>query len=647
MNRRHALSHARPVTRRFGAALVVALVAAHGARAAAGQSLQAACADCHAPQAAEFAASVHHAAVRCQDCHGGEVSYWLDFEQRRAYAEPRAPGAASRPAFDHGASFRGKAKRSEVPERCGTCHADVERMNPFGLRTDQLAAYWVSGHGKRLKREGDEKVAVCIDCHGTHDVLRHDDPRSRTHVRNIPDTCARCHADAALMAPYNLSTTVVAEYRASVHGRNLLERGDAGSPNCATCHGSHAAAPPGYLEVGHVCGKCHQQIEEYFLQSVHGRVPVMARCVGCHGKGGDRRNHEIGEASPAPEVLLALYAELRAADPRDPEALASRFHERVDGLGGALSFREVCLNCHGEKVRRSHGEFFQSTDRTALEKGSELSAALRKAQFEYVRIAERVARAGRGVLLVQDEAVRVEDVKTELMALYAFLHTLNTVEAAQRAAKLHDIVAEIDGALDSKEAGLTWRYRALMPIWAFILVFAFLMYRKFLALKHQYVRTTGPVGAPQPVAPARGPITRRRVLDAILSGMGATIVVGLLWPAIAYVLPARKRGGGAERVSAGKADGWAEWEVRKVSVQGKPVAVLRTDKEFRAFSAVCTHLGCIVHWETGSRHFACPCHAATFDAAGQVVSGPPPRGLPVYGVAVVQGEVIVKGAGEG
>jgi cytochrome b6-f complex iron-sulfur subunit len=78
-----------------------------------------------------------------------------------------------------------------------------------------------------------------------------------------------------------------------------------------------------------------------------------------------------------------------------------------------------------------------------------------------------------------------------------------------------------------------------------------------------------------------------------------------------------------------------------VSVRGKPVAVIRTDKGYRAFSAVCTHLGCIVHWDAADRELKCPCHAAAFDAAGQVVSGPPPRGLPEYGVMVAQGQVIV------
>ena len=85
----------------------------------------------------------------------------------------------------------------------------------------------------------------------------------------------------------------------------------------------------------------------------------------------------------------------------------------------------------------------------------------------------------------------------------------------------------------------------------------------------------------------------------------------------------------------------------RVSGHGKAVVVLRGAKGFRAFSAVCTHSGRIVHWEKSKRHFACPCHAATFDAQGKVVTGPPPKALPEYGVVVVQGEVIVKDLLEG
>lgn len=72
------------------------------------------------------------------------------------------------------------------------------------------------------------------------------------------------------------------------------------------------------------------------------------------------------------------------------------------------------------------------------------------------------------------------------------------------------------------------------------------------------------------------------------------------------------------------------------------VALVDTGGELRAFSAVCTHLGCIVRWEPGMEHLYCACHGGMFDREGQVVGGPPPRPLPSYPVEVRDGQIVVK-----
>jgi len=72
------------------------------------------------------------------------------------------------------------------------------------------------------------------------------------------------------------------------------------------------------------------------------------------------------------------------------------------------------------------------------------------------------------------------------------------------------------------------------------------------------------------------------------------------------------------------------------------VALLDAGGELRAFSAVCTHLGCLVRWEPEMEHLYCACHGGMFDRGGQVVGGPPPRPLPQYPAEVREGQVFVK-----
>ncbi len=63
-----------------------------------------------------------------------------------------------------------------------------------------------------------------------------------------------------------------------------------------------------------------------------------------------------------------------------------------------------------------------------------------------------------------------------------------------------------------------------------------------------------------------------------------------------------------------------------------PVIVLRLgDTDFRAFTAVCTHSGCIVSHFTSDR-INCACHGSQFDTRGQVVRGPATRQLLSYPV---------------
>jgi len=60
-----------------------------------------------------------------------------------------------------------------------------------------------------------------------------------------------------------------------------------------------------------------------------------------------------------------------------------------------------------------------------------------------------------------------------------------------------------------------------------------------------------------------------------------------------------------------------------------------------AFSAVCTHQGCIIQPE--KKGLNCPCHSSLFDTAtGEVLQGPATKPLPAVKVAV-QGDKVIAG----
>lgn len=64
-------------------------------------------------------------------------------------------------------------------------------------------------------------------------------------------------------------------------------------------------------------------------------------------------------------------------------------------------------------------------------------------------------------------------------------------------------------------------------------------------------------------------------------------------------------------------------EGRVIQIDGQHVACSRDDKgRLARVSAVCTHMGCIVHWNQTEGTWDCPCHGSRFQADGTVLAGP-------------------------
>lgn len=69
-------------------------------------------------------------------------------------------------------------------------------------------------------------------------------------------------------------------------------------------------------------------------------------------------------------------------------------------------------------------------------------------------------------------------------------------------------------------------------------------------------------------------------------------------------------------------DGWIVEDTQKA------VWVVReSEANFAVLVAHCTHLGCAFNWNQSAQEFLCPCHNGRYSMDGQVLGGPPPRGL--------------------
>jgi len=107
-----------------------------------------------------------------------------------------------------------------------------------------------------------------------------------------------------------------------------------------------------------------------------------------------------------------------------------------------------------------------------------------------------------------------------------------------------------------------------------------------------------------------------------------------------YMWPGRKSQAGSNApVEVAEEKDLPAGQGKVVPYRDGSAIVIHTSGGLVAFSAVCTHLGCIVKWNAAKQEIECPCHGAVFDTKGNVVSGPPPKPLPPLKVGVRNGKI--------
>ncbi len=129
---------------------------------------------------------------------------------------------------------------------------------------------------------------------------------------------------------------------------------------------------------------------------------------------------------------------------------------------------------------------------------------------------------------------------------------------------------------------------------------------------------------------------RRRFLRVLLGFSLVSTVALIVTPIVGFLVPPKTQGAGTGgRLLAGTTDDIPAGQGKVVAMGDKPVIVVNTSQGVKAFSAICTHLGCIVAYDSTLNQIVCPCHGGQFNPiSGVVVSGPPPAPLPPVNVAV-------------
>ncbi len=232
------------------------------------------CVTCHADEQKAYNNGVHGKALaagianaaNCESCHG-------NIHEILPASDPKS-----------------RAARINIPKTCGECHSQ-----PIpGMAGKPALAYQESVHGK-LMAAGNDRAAVCSDCHGNHDIRPSNDPTSPVFRTNVPKTCSGCHASQAAI------------FANSIHGKDLAD-GNTQAPVCTSCHGVHTikAANDKLSSVsaknqGDVaCAQCHNNVRmtaefgipggrtDSYNASYHGMAEAVgstrvASCSSCHG----------------------------------------------------------------------------------------------------------------------------------------------------------------------------------------------------------------------------------------------------------------------------------------------------------------------------------------------------------------------------
>ena len=134
----------------------------------------------------------------------------------------------------------------------------------------------------------------------------------------------------------------------------------------------------------------------------------------------------------------------------------------------------------------------------------------------------------------------------------------------------------------------------------------------------------------------------RRWINILLGGGVVASIASFLYPAIRYIIPTEVAESTSRSVVAGKVNELKLNSGKIFKFGSKPALLVHTATgEWKAFSAVCTHLNCTVQFREDRHDIWCACHNGVYDLTGRNISGPPPRPLEEFEVHVQAEDVVV------
>ena len=151
-------------------------------------------------------------------------------------------------------------------------------------------------------------------------------------------------------------------------------------------------------------------------------------------------------------------------------------------------------------------------------------------------------------------------------------------------------------------------------------------------------------------ATGQGSLATRQTRRRFMRWLGSLTVVStaamVLTPVIGFLLPSKTgQASGGGKTLVGTTSDIPAGEGKVVAMGSKPAIVVNTTQGVKAYSAICTHLGCVVAYNDMIGLIQCPCHDGRFNpASGAVVSGPPPAPLTPITVTVENDQIFLSEA---